>query len=299
MWKVSEDACQSGGGHLASITTAAENKFVNSLFTGATWIGIYEPGDENERVWSDGKAVNYTNWAVNEPNNGMNNQDCVQMNGGKWFDIKCNRNRAYVCEIDATQAPTPVFYTATPATTVSPPASKTVTTAATTTTPEVATTTGSVTTTRAAPASATAVATMTAAATVTTTEESSSSTPSTTSQATEEPATTFMRSHATFHGGHSETPTEKFIQSSQQKTGSVHIPSATHDTTSRDVTATVLKYAEANKSSGNSVSGIAVGVAVGGLCMVAVAVSILSLVYYRHRRKVEAPGNNVTSGCTY
>ncbi|XP_062502677.1 uncharacterized protein LOC134179744 isoform X2 [Corticium candelabrum] len=65
---------------------------------------MHEPGNENERVWSDGSMIKYTNWGDGQPNNSTNNHDCVRINrnGGEWFDLTCWHILRYVCELDAT-----------------------------------------------------------------------------------------------------------------------------------------------------------------------------------------------------
>lgn len=105
-WTQAENLCGAQGGHLTSIETVVENAFVRSLVSsGPTWIGMHEPGKEGVRVWSDGSAVNYTNWGNGQPNNVSreNVQDCVLMRvNGRWFDNSCIKNHSYVCEINAT-----------------------------------------------------------------------------------------------------------------------------------------------------------------------------------------------------
>jgi hypothetical protein len=78
------------GGHLASITSAAENAFVYSLVSpdptlwvleGATgngigpWLGAFQPPGSPEPgggyQWVDGEPFVYTNWAPWEPSNGV------------------------------------------------------------------------------------------------------------------------------------------------------------------------------------------------------------------------------------
>ena len=50
--------------------------------------------------WSDGSAVDYTNWADNEPNNYKGNEDCVVYDyRNKWNDMNCYSTQDYICSI--------------------------------------------------------------------------------------------------------------------------------------------------------------------------------------------------------
>ena len=63
-------------GHLVSITSAAENSFVNALKAGGemrAWIGLRDPdGDTPDGAswgWTTGEVAIYSNWSTGEPNN--------------------------------------------------------------------------------------------------------------------------------------------------------------------------------------------------------------------------------------
>lgn len=97
-----DDAAQSGG-HLVTITSAAEGAFVASLvgsridaYEGAygPWIGAYQPnptaddgGDEPAGGWAwvTGEAWSYTAWGDGEPNNAGNAEHY-----GHYFDVRWN-----------------------------------------------------------------------------------------------------------------------------------------------------------------------------------------------------------------
>jgi hypothetical protein len=73
-WDAARAAAQASGGDLATIDSAAEQSFVESVLntnvaaTGSYWFGIREA---SEGVWQDvnGKALSYTNWPPGEPDN--------------------------------------------------------------------------------------------------------------------------------------------------------------------------------------------------------------------------------------
>ena len=51
--------------------------------------------------WSDGSAVNYTNWGSGEPNDADGTDDCVEYNSGmrKWNDNSCYLAKNFACKI--------------------------------------------------------------------------------------------------------------------------------------------------------------------------------------------------------
>ncbi len=69
-WNEAEDFCKNMGGHLCSISSSDEQKFINSLLSngrkGCYWIGGYKRNGQWE--WSNGEPFVYTNWAPGEPN---------------------------------------------------------------------------------------------------------------------------------------------------------------------------------------------------------------------------------------
>ena len=63
------------------------------------WIGIHDTTNEGNFTYdSDGQKIGYKNWFPNEPNNIGSGEDCVEIMGGNWNDLPCNRKRSFVCE---------------------------------------------------------------------------------------------------------------------------------------------------------------------------------------------------------
>ncbi|CAJ0602700.1 unnamed protein product [Cylicocyclus nassatus] len=122
-WKNFDEAesfCQTKGGHLASIHSFEENKFVTELaetgvkgdtHTKATWIGLKQAEwpRSKEWTWTDGTRVDYSPpWAPNQPDN-LNEEHCTQLFSDimvhkdhdyqKWNDCHCRDSmRAFVCK---------------------------------------------------------------------------------------------------------------------------------------------------------------------------------------------------------
>jgi Ca2+-binding RTX toxin-like protein len=85
-WLAAEAEAVGLGGHLASITNAAEQAFiVNTFLSGANsrnilWLGLTDQAVEGTFVWSSGEPVTYTNWQAGEPNNFKGIENYVAIN---------------------------------------------------------------------------------------------------------------------------------------------------------------------------------------------------------------------------
>ena len=122
-WDEADRAARSLGGHLAVITSAAENDAVYSLLRNddrywfqdsyrngiGPWLGgLQPPGSAEPRGgwrWVTGEAFDYANWAVNQPDNGWNVEDRLQLFGHQtlkspaWNDIAAgNKVNGYIVE---------------------------------------------------------------------------------------------------------------------------------------------------------------------------------------------------------
>lgn len=77
-WTQAKAQCESSGGYLATITSEAEQKFIEGLISKGDknyyWIGGYS---ESERAfrWVTDEPMKFTVWASGEPNNYQGNQD--------------------------------------------------------------------------------------------------------------------------------------------------------------------------------------------------------------------------------
>ncbi|OJW19967.1 MAG: hypothetical protein BGO49_10615 [Planctomycetales bacterium 71-10] len=110
-WTQAEAEAVGLGGHLVSITSAAENAFLASTFLSVAqgqavpyWIGLNDAASEGQFVWSSGEAVTYANWASGEPNN-VGDEDYGalswhfargdQVSPGTWNDTPLNGTSGY------------------------------------------------------------------------------------------------------------------------------------------------------------------------------------------------------------
>lgn len=99
------------GGHLATISSAAENNFIATIAGGLAWIGLTDQDSESNFVWVTGEPFVYTNWAPGEPNN-VGNEDWVEINRGgfgRWNDLPASSTRVLIVEFD--EAPVQVAQT--------------------------------------------------------------------------------------------------------------------------------------------------------------------------------------------
>jgi len=80
-WHAARDLCASNGGHLATITSAAEHEFILRNFASdhVCWLGATEEGHEGKWTWVTGEPFEYTNWASGEPNDYVPNEDYMVM----------------------------------------------------------------------------------------------------------------------------------------------------------------------------------------------------------------------------
>ena len=65
------------------------------------FVGLHDQGVESEFQWSDGTAVRFTDWDAWQPDNWRNYEDCAHVrnyNDGRWNDLSCSNNLAYICK---------------------------------------------------------------------------------------------------------------------------------------------------------------------------------------------------------
>ena len=102
-WPNASEACQSEGGHLASVSDSQTNEFLASLTSKYTWIGGYRLKDnENVWGWTDGSKWGYSNWASGQPENYGGRQNYVGIHyagAGHWDDGDNKHPRHYICQI--------------------------------------------------------------------------------------------------------------------------------------------------------------------------------------------------------
>lgn len=97
-WTDARQACINMGGHLVTVTSAAENNFIFGLWPSG-WIGLTDEVTEGVWKWVTGEPYSWSNWNSGEPNN-AGNEDYIQfVGGGKWNDLP-NNSLPYVLEFE-------------------------------------------------------------------------------------------------------------------------------------------------------------------------------------------------------
>jgi hypothetical protein len=87
------------GGHLVTVTTAAENSFIFNLWPSG-WIGLTDEVIEGQWRWVTGEPYSYQSWNPGEPNN-SGEEDYIQfVGGGRWNDLNNNNSLPYVLEFE-------------------------------------------------------------------------------------------------------------------------------------------------------------------------------------------------------
>ncbi|MCY2961819.1 MAG: FG-GAP-like repeat-containing protein [Planctomycetota bacterium] len=92
-WPEGASAAAAAGGYLASITTSAEQTWVQGAFgpysTWKYWIGLNDIATEGQFVWANGEPFSYANWNSGQPDNAGGVDDAVELQPGsswRWND---------------------------------------------------------------------------------------------------------------------------------------------------------------------------------------------------------------------
>merc|ERR1711894_10825 len=109
-WEEASLACREIGGHLAIMTTAEENKYLQDFVNRHRaflplqrfWLDGKDVESENHWYWDwTGKPIIYTNWYPREPSNSGFIENCLGFYGnGQWNDFRCDYKNHAVCELE-------------------------------------------------------------------------------------------------------------------------------------------------------------------------------------------------------
>ncbi|XP_029954996.1 macrophage mannose receptor 1-like [Salarias fasciatus] len=113
-WQDARKYCHDQGGNLVSILNDREQAFLTTQMLHHNqdlWIGMNDVNWEMHFVWTDGRAIKYTNWAKGHPTSAPDGRyfmeeafDCVMMVGsvskiiGQWKVEDCNTNLGFICK---------------------------------------------------------------------------------------------------------------------------------------------------------------------------------------------------------
>ncbi len=110
-WEHALAYCQGVNGYLATITSSEENEFVFNYMKehgyDSAYFGLTDSDSEDDWVWCNGEAVDYTNWASREPSGGTSENYAMfyyKYSDGTWNDgdfkdsTTNNGGMAFICE---------------------------------------------------------------------------------------------------------------------------------------------------------------------------------------------------------
>ena len=110
LWPNARDEAALRGGHMATITSSAEQSFAKEMCPASTWIGGVQPAGSCEPdcgwAWITGEPWNFTAWRPGEPNNlGQGDEPYLSLEGqtadGGWNDGPPYGMSALLIEWDA------------------------------------------------------------------------------------------------------------------------------------------------------------------------------------------------------
>lgn len=113
-WQNARKWCQDHYTDMVAIQNQEENVYLNEvipLVSGYYWIGIRKTNETWTWVGTNqALSEEAENWAENEPNNGKNTEDCVEIyikrekESGKWNDESCKKQKTALCYTAACHA---------------------------------------------------------------------------------------------------------------------------------------------------------------------------------------------------
>ncbi len=101
-WIDARRACERTGGHLATLTSQAEQDLVSRYILVEAWIGVTDAEREGSFVWVTGEPFDFATFAPKElESTSAAKNDCVVLGHGHfWHDRRCTDRNYYLCEID-------------------------------------------------------------------------------------------------------------------------------------------------------------------------------------------------------
>ena len=115
-WEEAAAACQSEGGHLASILSEEVSEALETLADRNTvWVGLARK-ESGEWSWSDNSTYHYSNWKQDpsrkkrefavieeEDDEEMDHSktgNCVDVYLGKWYNEPCTKQYKFICQVE-------------------------------------------------------------------------------------------------------------------------------------------------------------------------------------------------------
>lgn len=110
-WTFANDLCVALGGHLATVTSPAENAVVTDLVQSGSddtyWLGASAPeNSDKDYQWVTGESFSYSNWMSGQPSAGGEKGtkqrflEIVKSYDCQWNDVKNTNKKGFILEID-------------------------------------------------------------------------------------------------------------------------------------------------------------------------------------------------------
>lgn len=100
-WDGARQECLDLKSDLVSITSSAENSFINATFLldekVKVWIGLNDRKKEDEFQWSDGTPFNFSIFSATDISHGRST-NCVLIKNGEWYEHMCSHPKPYICK---------------------------------------------------------------------------------------------------------------------------------------------------------------------------------------------------------
>ena len=104
-WNMANNFCKARLGHLVSIHSEREMKFLECDIVQNKTSKIWTGGSKakwpaNTWQWTDGSAYDYFNWFITQPDN-LESPVCIHIGGGsshEWVDGNCKAKLPFICK---------------------------------------------------------------------------------------------------------------------------------------------------------------------------------------------------------
>jgi hypothetical protein len=103
-WDIAVKKSEEMGGHLCTITSEEEEKFIFSILPvplGDYWLGATDAAQEGDWKWVTGEEFKFSSWPAGQPDNDGRREHCLSLKGswnGAWNDYVGYGKLRYICE---------------------------------------------------------------------------------------------------------------------------------------------------------------------------------------------------------
>jgi len=102
LWSDAKLQCERLGGHLVTITSAKEQRFIGEKFDANVWLGATDEHEEGQWEWVTGEEWSYASWMRGQPDDAWGKEHWAEMVGWgekpEWNDAPAIARRQYICE---------------------------------------------------------------------------------------------------------------------------------------------------------------------------------------------------------